>query len=273
MSRFDSNSSISGGLPRPGPVLKHVLIGLTAIWVMFAMAINWGGASPELFFLLCGNSERVWHGEIWRLFTAPVMHIVQGSIGHIFFTLLGLYFLTPTLEAKWSRGRLIRFLIASSAIAYALQMLVELLLPVGVATKIVGDYWFGALPVVEAIAVAFALNFQGSTVRLMFLIPVSSRGLLLFVVGMSVFNLIAAAHVPEGLISPFGGMFAGWLLGSGTPSPLRRLYLKYRLRQLDRQVDSDRKQRVARSGLKVIKGGGKAEQSDDDRGPDGKFLN
>jgi hypothetical protein len=136
--------------------------------------------------------------------------------------------------------------------------LLQLVLPATLATKLVPDYWFGATPVLEAVAIAYALTFRGNTVRLMFMVPVSSTGLIWFVVGINLLYMVAAARPPEGLIAPFGGMFAGWLLGGSTPSPLRRFYLKLRLQQLDRQANQESRARAARAKsapFKVIDGG------------------
>jgi hypothetical protein len=127
--------------------------------------------------------------------------------------------------------------------------------------------------VLSAVSVAWALTFKNRTMNLMFVVPVTSRGLIIFVLVMNLMYLIAQANAPEGQIAPFGGMLAGWLL-SGSPSPLRRAWLKLKLAQLDaeakREADA-RKKRVARSGLEVIEGG-KPEPGngpDDDRGPKG----
>lgn len=259
--------------PRPGKALKIALITLSCVWLMFAVAINWGGASEELFFLFCGSTDAILSGQVWRLFTAPLMHMPSGGISHIVFTLIGLYFLTPTLESHWGTGRTLRFFVAAGVIAYAIQMLADLVLPAALASKLVWQYWFGATPILEAVAIAFALSFRGSTVRLMFVIPVSSRGLVLFVIGINVLYVIAAARPAEGLIAPFGGMFAGWLLGGGTPSPLRRAYLKLRLRQLDQQAERERRARSERAKsapFKVIDGGrNKGSGSGDDGSGDG----
>jgi membrane associated rhomboid family serine protease len=254
-----------------------VLLGLLAIWLVFAMGINWGGASPAIFELLCGNTERILHGEIWRLFTAPLLHVPQGTIGHILFTLLGLYFLSPSLEREWGPKRFLRFLGGSAVFAYAFQMAVELALPATVAEKLVTSIWFGAGAVVSAVSIAWALTFRGRTINLMFVIPVTTRGLLIFVVLMNVMYLIAQVAAPEGLVAPFGGMLAGWLFGSGSPSPLRRAWLKLRLAQLDaearREADA-RKRRVAKSGLQVLEGGRGRESDDDEpKKPPGGWLN
>ncbi len=287
---------MSMALPKPGKGLMGVLVGLLAVWLMFALGINWGGASLEAFHLFCGNTQAILHGQVWRLLTAPLMHVPRGEISHILFALLGLYFLSPSLEEAWGTPRFLRFLFLSGVIAYALQMLVVIVLPP--ADRLVPLYWFGAMPVVEAVAIAWALSFKGQTVNLMFILPISSTWLIVFVIAVSVLRVIALSHAPEGLLSPFGGMFAGWLLGGGTPSPLRRFYLRFKLGQLEKkaereaqQVRTTRRRRVERSGFKVIEGGSSGDDDDEppsgpsgggngqgnggngQTGPDGRWLN
>lgn len=246
------------GFQKPGTAVTAVMVALGAIWLMFALAVNWGGASEELFLLFCGNTDRILHGEVWRLFTAPLMHQPRGTVGHILFAIIGLLFLAPSLEAQWGTGRMLRFLLLSAILAYAFQMLCAIVLPASLSQRLVPDYWFGAFPALEAVAVAWALSFKGQTVRLWFVLPVSSSGMVLFIVAMSFLRVVADASGPEGLLAPFGGMAAGWLLGGGTPSPLRRLYLKLRLAQLDREAAQGAeaaRQRRKSSPLRVIEGG------------------
>ncbi|MGC4088849.1 MAG: rhomboid family intramembrane serine protease [Polyangiaceae bacterium] len=266
MSQVESPS-----FPRPGPVLRAVMIGVGAIWLAFAVGINWAGAPESLFLLLCGNTQRVLHGEVWRLFTAPWMHVPVGTLWHVVSTLLGLYFLAPSLETNWGGARFARFLLVAALLAYATQMLAELVLPFDVAPA--GGYWFGAGPLIEAVAIAWALNYQGGTVRLFFVLPVTATGLIWFVVGMSVLSVIIKAQTESGLVAPFGGMLAGWLFGSRSPSPLRRLWLKLRLAQLDAEAKKEaqaRRSRAAKSGFKVISGG--RDESEDESKP-GRWLN
>jgi membrane associated rhomboid family serine protease len=259
-------------LPRPGRALKGVMLTLFGIWLAFALGLNWAGVPPETFALFAGNTERVFAGQIWRLFTAPLLN--EPSVGAIFFVLLGLYFLTPALEEQWGGKRLIQFLIISSVFAYAFQMLLQVVLPDSISQRLVGPVWYSSFPAVEAVAIAFALSFRGRTVRLFFILPVSSRGLILFVVGISVLYVITLQLPSSGLIAPFGGMIAGWLFG-GSPSPIRRAWLKMRLASLEREAQRDsakRKRRVKQSNLRVISGG-RDDDDDDGRGPDGKLLN
>jgi len=260
-------------LPRPGRTLWGVMLTLFGVWLAFAMGMNWGGVQQEIFLLFCGNTDLILQGQVWRLFTAPLMHVP--SVGAILMMLVGFYFLTPTLEKEWGGKRLVRFLVLSSAFAYVFQMLFQLVLPRSLGDKLVGEYWFSALPALEAISIAWALTFRGQTVRLFFIFPVSSRGLILFVLGVSVLYVITLERPMCGLIAPFGGMAAGWLFGGSTPSPARRLWLKLRLARLEAEAQRDRKDRSKRaqqSGLRVIKGG-RDDDDNDRRGPDGRMLN
>jgi membrane associated rhomboid family serine protease len=276
MSNWGSQSDQVVALPKPGRALWAAMLTLFGVWLMFAMALNWGGADPALFELFVGNTERILSGQVWRLLTAPLIHMPNDP-WHVVGVMIGLYFLAPSLEERWGGRRLLLFLWSSAILAYACQMLAELLLPQSIGSKLSSGYWFGGVPVVEAVSVAWALHFRGQTVRLFFVLPVTARGLLAFVVGFSVLRLIAVQQTPEGLIAPFGGLAAGWFLGGGTPSPARRIYLKFRYTQLQREsarARQERAQRVKGAPFSVIKGGqGRREDDDDDEGPGGKYLN
>jgi membrane associated rhomboid family serine protease len=264
-------------LPTPGKAVRGLMITVFAIWLCFAIGLNWGGASPAVFEILTGNTERILQGELWRLFTAPLVHTAQGGLGvsHIITTLLGLFFLTPRLEEAWGGRRMLRFIAMSAVLGYLLQILVELVVPTGLSRRLVGPMWYGLSPALGGVAIAWALTFKNQVVHLFFVIPVSSRMLIVFVVGMATLYLAAGAVPPEGLISPYGGMLCGWLLGGGTPSPLRKAWLKLRLAQLDREArrETRRRPRPNPGGLRVIPGGRGSDSDDDAKGPDGRWLN
>src|SRR6185503_5034338 len=154
--------------------------------------INYGGLDERAFLLFTGNTKAILRGEVWRLFTAGLMHqpAGPGAVNHILFALLGLYFLAPTLEARWGTRRTILFLLASSVMGFSAQFAAEALLPSSIAAKIGQPYWFGSMGALEAIAIAWALSNRGQTVRLFFVLPVTATGLLIFVIGMSVLMVL-----------------------------------------------------------------------------------
>jgi hypothetical protein len=139
---------------------------------------------------------------------------------------------------------------------------------------LVPSHWFGLAPAISAITIAWACTFRGSVVHVMGVLPMTSRTLILSVVGFNLLSIAAGEQAAEGLISPFFGMGLGWALGGGTPSPLRKAWLKLRLSQLESQTGerqgSRRRPRANPGGLRVIPGG---RADDDDKGPDGRWLN
>lgn len=263
-------------LPLPGKAVRGVMLAVFVVWLSFALGLNWGGAPQAVFYALAGNTERILHGEVWRLFTAPILHYAEGAagVGHLITALLGLFFFTPRLESAWGPKRMLSFIAASAVLAYVVQMVVELALPSSLSARLVGPYWFGLTPALAAIAIAWALTFKNQVVHLFFVLPVSSRMLIVWVVGFACLYLVTGAASHQGLIAPFGGMLCGWLLGGGTPSPLRKAWLKLRLAQLDHEArrENRRRPRPNPSGLRVIPGG-RADDDDDEKGPDGRWLN
>src|SRR5690606_902245 len=150
------------------------------------------------------------------------------------------------------KKRFLWFLFWSGVLAYAVQLFAAFALPAYFRERLVPNEWFGAMPVVDAVAIAWALSFKGRTIHLFFVLPISSRGLLLFVIGVNVLMLIAGALNYAGHAALFAGMGAGWLLGGGTPSPARRFFLNQRLKNLKASQDrleQQRKRRVKQSNL------------------------
>ncbi len=248
-------------LPVPGRALKVIMIVLFSTWLIFALGINWGGAGENTFSLLTGNTNAIAAGQVWRLFTPLLLHDFT-SVSHILGAILGLYFLGSALEGSWGPRRFLKFILAAGVLSYATQFLLQWLAP-SFTSGLVGPIYFGAQPIVYAIAIAWAFSFKGQTVNLMFVLPVSARTLIFIVVGLALMTVIAGGQSPSGHIATFAGMGYGWLLGGGTPSPLRKMLLRYRLASLEREAGAEKrakKKRVHQSGLKVLPGG----KNDDD---------
>jgi membrane associated rhomboid family serine protease len=252
-------SQATGSFPKPkGPAL-WLIVTLTVIWIGFAMAINWGGMDMAVFQLLIGDSVGVVHGELWRLLTAAFMHHPSGAgaVMHILITSLLVYFFVPPLEERWGRRRLFMFLIGSTMFAYAVETLLFQIFP-GVAQQ----HWYGGMVFADAATVAWALGARGQTVRFYFLIPMRPMVMVAIMVVWHVFQLIAREANPEGMFAPFAAMAAGWLFTDS--SPLRRFWLKHKLRRLQNEVSDlskARSKRAKASHLRVIGGGGR---DDDD---------
>lgn len=276
----------AGSLRRPGPALTGALVAIVGAWLLFSIGTNWAtgsvqGLAEDLFDLLVGGTDHVLHGELWRLVTSSLLHH-PASLSHILFAALGLYFLGGSLEREWGGRAFIGFLVMAGLTANGVQVLVDLLAPDWLTAKLIPPVWYDSYAIVDAIAIAWALNFRGQQLRLFFLIPVSSQALVYVVIGGSLLYVIIRAEPPSGLIAPFGGMLAGWLFGTN-PTPLRRWWLKRRLRRHEDELARLRRERhrkvAARSHLRVIDGGlsnpdeGSGTPDGSPRGPNGKMLN
>jgi len=260
---------VNMGLPRPGKALLAVMGTLLAVWVLSAIALNYGGADQSWFLLFAGNKSDILSGQVWRLFTAGLLHL-PSSVSHILYALMGLYFLGPSLESSWGTRRMLFFLVASSVLGFVTQLVAELLLPGALGAAIAQPYWFGSMGMVEGIAIAWALANRAQTVRLMFVIPVTGNGLLVFVIGVSVLMVIAGQKPTEGMMTPFGGMLAGFLFGGGNPSPARRLWLRLRYLWIARRAT---KYRATQPRLRVIEGGERSSVPPRRPPTDKRFLN
>lgn len=265
------DNPVQFAFPRPRKAVGGVMIAVTVIWVALAISVNWVNVGYSVMQFLAGSTPGVLRGEIWRLVTAPLLHDIHQP-SHLIMTLLGLWFLAPSLESDWGPRRMLLFILGSGALAFVFQVIGSVLVP-----SIGSQLWYGGLGFIEAIAVAWALQNRHSQVRLFFVLPVSAPVLIAFIFLLSVAHVIAKNHhTPEGLITPFGGMLAGYLFCDR--SPLRRVWLKLRLRQLEAQTAKIRRQasasaeaaRARRAGgpaLRVIEGGGSKEP------PDKRYLN
>jgi len=272
-------SDAPSGMPRPGKVVKVAMSVVVVLTLAFAVGIHWAGVGADAFELFCGNTLAILHGQVWRLFTASLLQS-PSSLWPLLSVLMSLYFFGVSLEERWGSKRFATFLVGLIIVPSLIQALCDVALPPTINRYLVPEYWFGGLAVSSGLAVAWALTFRGAVVRLYGILPITPRLVILLSVGTPFVYLLFRSLPPEGIPACLGGCFAGWLLGGGTPSPLRRSWLRFRIGRLDAEVAREaaqRKKRVERSRLKVIEGGLAKPDSPADpekgRGPDGRWLN
>lgn len=254
---------VSSGFRKPSGPTLWLMVGLFVIWLAYAIALNWGDVSVAYFEIVAGDADGVLSGEIWRLVTAAFLHQPRGdgSVFHILITLLLLYFFMPHLQDQWSNRRLFAFLLGSAAFAFAVETLMHLVVP-----TVARPQWYGGMVMADAVTVAWAVTAaRGQVVRFYFVIPMKPLVMVGIMVVWHVLQLIAVETPPrEGVFAPFAAMAAGWLFTE--VSPLRRLYLKLKLKRLQSEVDSlskKQKRRAAASHLRVIRGGNDDDDDDD----------
>lgn len=247
--------------PRPGPVLRAVLWGVAGLALFSALA-QWVPGGDRMLAALVFQPTLIMHGQVWRLLTAALVSPPgPGSVPHLFFTLIGLYFLSPDLERRWGGARFGIFLASCLVGGYVLAFAVDQLPVPGALLHPPVLYGMGAA--ITGTAVAWSRENANLEVRLFFVVPVKGRQLLWLTVGWCVLAVIFQDAPMEGVVAPFGGIVAGLLFG-GSPSPLRAAYLNWKLASLKKKTGGLSAQAMLapttkrRSGgppLRVVQGG------------------
>ncbi|MEO8874983.1 MAG: rhomboid family intramembrane serine protease [Polyangiaceae bacterium] len=233
MSRFDNPGQPSFALPRVGPALKAVLATIAAVGIVESILVAYVPGGQAYFKALACSRDAIEHGQIWRLFTAGLL-TSPTSMGHLIFTLIGLYFLSPELEKTWGTWRFIRFLLISVALGFLLTIGVDIISGSAGPSFFHPPIMFGAGAAITGVAIAWSEMHKNSQVQLFFFLPMSGRILFWVTIGFCTLGLVYPASVPEGAPAPFAGVLTGILMG-GTPSLLRTLWLRLKLVFLRRQ--------------------------------------
>jgi membrane associated rhomboid family serine protease len=269
--------------PRPGPALRAVLWVVASLAVFGAAWVHWvpNGEAHFVFFTL--DLDRfLHHGQFWRLFTAGLLSPPggPGSIQHLLFMLMGLYFLSPDLERRWGGQRYVFFLFGSVIAGFVLTLLADLLPIEGhlLHPRLV----FGTGAAITGLAVAWARENAHREIRLFFVLPVKGQAFLWLTIGFCVLAVVMGDESSEGVVAPFGGVLAGYFFG-GSPSPVRALYLQWKLASLRKRTGGlsaaamlDPKVVRRRTGgppLRVVQGGLDDPPSKKDPPRDKRYLN
>lgn len=227
------HGEIVAAFPRPGRTLRALLVLIGVFALAGAVVVNWapgGSAGIELFrwlaFAPSAPLERPWTLLTSGLLTSP------DGISHALWSLLGLYFLTPDLERRWGGRRLVSFL----AIAVVLGNLTVLAGSLVLPSKAVFHpaITFGPMAAIIAAVIAWSKENAARQIRFMFFLPMSGRTLYWLTIGLAFLSLVFLQGTAEGGLAPFGGILTGLLL-AGTPSPVRALWLRFRLGSLRRR--------------------------------------
>jgi membrane associated rhomboid family serine protease len=245
--RFYGTPQFRFGFPTLTPVVKWLLIVNVAIYLA-------GVLFPPLGRLLEGwfaVHSQVWIMAVqpWRLVTYEFLHS-RLDVWHIFFNMLGLYFLGPALEGLWGSRRFLLFYLICGACGGLLFLLLT-----GVAVLPPG-FLLGASGSILSILAACAILFPHTTVVLLiFPVPirVAAAGL---VVAYSLSVFMGQGNA-GGDAAHLGGMAAGAAYVLLTPR-WERFHLKRRAwsskknlqREQDLQIEVDRiLAKVHQSGL------------------------
>jgi len=157
------------GLPRPGRVVKYLLIVNVAVFFL------------QIFFgdLLVAGLAVVpaWWWQVWRYVTFQFLH---GDPIHLLFNMLGLYFLGMALEDAWGPRRFLWFYLGCGVAAGAAHVLIAVAWSQAMWVSLLGASG-GVYGVVLACAVLFP---QIRVMVFLFFMPIRAAAALFFAIAI-----------------------------------------------------------------------------------------
>lgn len=176
----------------PTPMVKRLLIANVVVFAIglllpAAFLLDWFAFQPTRIIL------RPW-GPLTYMF-------LHGSLGHLFFNMLMLFFFGPPLEARWGEREFLKFYVICGLGGVALSYL---FLPASI---------IGASAALYGVMLAFAMNWPNAPIYVFGIFPVMAKYLVGF---MALVSLLSATGSTQGSsnvahLAHLGGLVAGYL--------------------------------------------------------------
>ena len=184
-------------MPALPPITQALLLINVAL---FAIDVLFGGLLTALFALWPLGSGRFMP---WQLVSYGFLH---GSLGHLFFNMLGLWMFGSELERIWGGKRYLQFYFASLLAAAAMQLLVTMLLGSPYPTVGASGALFGLL-------LAFGMMFPNRRIMLIFPpIPMKAKTFVIVFGGLELFFGVTGTQQGVAHFAHLGGMLGGYLM-------------------------------------------------------------
>lgn len=191
------------------------------------------------------SSANLTQGKLWTLFSYGLLHDLRSPL-HLVFNLLGLWFLSPQLEARVGTRRWLRFALWAVAVGGAAQLLFGWL--TGEAHRVVG---ISALNL--ALLGQFAWQQPNAQILLLF-VPVRAKWIVPLSVGVDLLMWLSpGGHVAVG--AHLGGLAASWIWLRGGERRLDRMTGRFRWWWLGLRGKRPDVSGLARGHLRVVQGG------------------
>jgi membrane associated rhomboid family serine protease len=180
--------SLFGSFADRGTVCKW-LIGVNAAVFILQMFTKGQGSPYGLFTdALVLQTDKVLHGQVWRLLTYAFLHD-PGSVMHILFNMLFLWWFGADLEDLYRPKEFLAFYLTSAAAGGVVRVALHLFLP----EQISGGPVLGASGAVTAVVMLCALHYPTKIILLFFFLPVPIWAFVVFMVAKDFFTLVGGS--------------------------------------------------------------------------------
>jgi membrane associated rhomboid family serine protease len=187
----------------PPLITRALLIACTVVLFLAAAVRPLQFLAVQWLTLFGATSGAFWP---WQILTYPLVHI-DGLAW--FFNMLMLYFFGSRLEELWGVRRYVQFLLACTAAAAAVYLLLTLLLGTTVPLMGMSSIAFGML-------VAFGILFPNQRIMLYFVAEVTMRTAVWVFMGLAVIMMVGQMFNGTGAwisqVAQLGGALGGYLM-------------------------------------------------------------
>ena len=184
-------------MPPLPPVTQALLLVNVAIFCIDQLLL--GGLLSQRFAL--------WPlGPNFAPYQVVTYAFLHGSIGHLFFNMLGLWMFGAELERVWGPRRFLQFYFASVLAAAGMQLLVNMLLGSPFPTVGASGGLFGLL-------LAFGMMFPNRTIMPLFPpIPMKAKTFVMVFGGLELLLGVTGTQSGVAHFAHLGGMLGGYLM-------------------------------------------------------------
>jgi rhomboid protease GluP len=186
-------------LPQSAPYVTYTIIGITVFVYLLQLASQFLLQGDLPAALLLKSNEAIRSGQLWRLFTAALLH---GSITHIGFNMYALFSFGTSLERHFGHGRFLLLYVLGAFAGNVASFLFSDANSLGASTAIFGLLGAEAIFLLQNRKL-FAGQFRSAIGNIIFIAVIN-----LFVIG-SLPGIDNWGHI-GGLL---GGLMFSWFAG------------------------------------------------------------
>jgi len=204
------------GGPRrfPGGVKWLILINVAVYFLEMFAALAGADRFSAIFGPLGLSPAEVFgRGHIWQLLTCAFLHS-PGSIWHIVFNMLFLFWFGREIEQAWGTRRFVIFYLTAAVFAGLVFSIVHVFMPV--------SWCIGASGAVMALLMVYAIYWPNRIILFMFIIPMKIRTFVIFLI---VFESMSFLQMRNGVanMAHLGGLLYGYVIVRYGPRLAARL--------------------------------------------------